>query len=408
MNTHRRTQVMASLVVVASFSLAYNLFAEEQPSFSHVVNQNFDRWTANDRGVLTVERVNQLIERKDVRGVEAAALASIHAFQKKSGTGQAIRLENLTRTRAENPALRSDQAASGINVNYNYNGFLRHIQSAPRKLFAVERPSLDTVTQGKLGDCYFVSAVGALAHSDPDRILQMITQKPDRSFEVQFANGKHVTVPALTDAQLALSSNAGQQGVWLNVLEIAAGIVRRDEKTDQSPLDNIGAGGQSAFSIGLLTGHPTDRYRIRSKVGTDYPAPEEDKLDELAGRFGKLIRRGLDRHELICCSTGTWSVPPGIAKTHEYAILGLKDGHVDLWNPWGYKYNFQPKGKPNYQHGYYFEGGRCSMPLRDFVKVFGKVTIERNHTSNAPAEHLASRAPTPAADFQVRTVTPVR
>jgi hypothetical protein len=97
-----------------------------------------------------------------------------------------------------------------------------------------------------------------------------------------------------------------------------------------------------------------------------------------------LIREGLNQKRIICCSTGGWKVPPGLIKTHEYTILGIKHGKVDVWNPWGYKYNFEPSGTPGMKNGYYVEGGRCSIPLHDFVRIFGRVTIEGVPKSDPP------------------------
>lgn len=409
MNTFKQLRSLNWVVVVAGLCLAgQSALADDRASFQGVVAKNFDRWTQGSHGVLTSERTKELVLRADIRGEEAAALAAIHAYQKKSGASQPLSRQSLITRKPEDPTLRRDQAASGANISRNFGSFARHIQSAPRRLFAVERPSVDTLTQGNLGDCYFVAAVGGLAHTDPSRILQMIKQNRDRSFEVHFPSGQQVTVPALTDAQLALSSNAGQQGVWLNVLEIAAGIVRRDSKTTELPLDNIGSGGDSAFSIRLLTGHSVDKFRIRHKVNGEFPAPDEKEIDALAVRLTQLIRTHVKRQELICCSTGNWAVPPGISKTHEYAVLGLKDGHVDLWNPWGYKYNFAPKGKPGYANGFYFEGGRCSMPIRDFVRIFGRLAIERQPDVTTPVNQVARLAPIFPAQVDAMPTAPAQ
>ena len=48
-------------------------------------------------------------------------------------------------------------------------------------------------------------------------------QQSDGSCEVVFFSGEKITVPKLTDAQVALGSSAGNQGLWLNVLEEAYG-----------------------------------------------------------------------------------------------------------------------------------------------------------------------------------------
>ena len=360
--------------------------ADDTPTFQQVVDKHFDRWIKHhQKEALSAERVHELVLSSEVKGAEAAAIAAIHCYQRKRGKdAHRLTREFLLAKHAEQPSLRRDHAASGINVSHNYNEFLRHIKSAPRRAFEVEHPSLDTITQGHLGDCYFVAAVGAQAHRNPQPFLKLIHANDDRSYAVRFPNGHHVIVPMMTDAQLALGSNAGQQGIWLNILEVAAGIAR-DEKQSQShqlPLDVLGGGGDSVFSIQLLTGHQAVKHRIRHTKEGKYPAPSEKETPQLSETFTQLIRNGLDQHRLICCGIGEWNVPPGLIKKHVYAILGMRHGHVEIWNPWGYKYHFEPKGRPGLQHGYFVEGGKFSVPMHDFVQIFGTVNIETDQVAH--------------------------
>lgn len=360
---------------------------DDSPTFQQVIEKYFARWTKRHQNeLLTGERVHELVLSSEVKGAEAAAIAAIHCYQKKLGKdAHPLSRAFLLKTHAEQTSLRRDQAESGMNVSHNYSSFLRHIKSAPRRAFEVERPSLDTITQGHLGDCYFVAAVGAQAHRNPQPFLKLIHANDDRSYAVRFPNGHHVTVPMMTDAQLALGSNAGQQGIWLNILELAAGIAQEESRNrlNELPLDVLGGGGDSVFSIELLTGHQAVKHRIRHKVEGKFPRPSEKEVPELTDKFTHLIRTGLDHHRLICCGIGEWTVPPGLIKKHVYAILGMNHGQVEIWNPWGYKYHFEPKGRPGLQHGYFVEGGKFSVPMHDFVQIFGTVNIE----SDQPVHH---------------------
>ena len=362
---------------------------EDRVSFEDAVHRYFNRWSSGGSGILAEQRVNELVLNRDIRGAEAAAIAAIHLYQHKiRNNAQPLTRDFLVSKHKENLSSRRDQAGSGANVLHNYYQFLKHIKSAPRKVFAVERPSLDTITQGNLGDCYFVAAVGALAYTHPEQLLRMINQNSDHNYEIQFPNGKSVTVPKLTDAQLALGSNAGQQGVWLNVLEVAAGMVRTRSKNfaNETPLDALGAGGDPAYSIQLLTGHTAVKHTIRKKVDGKSPMLEEAEIIPASKQIGRAIRDGLRHQRIVCCDIGNWDAPPGLINKHAYAILGIKQGQVEVWNPWGYKYQFEPKGKPGIQNGYYIEGGRFSVPLQDFVKIFNVVSIE----SENPQVNLAN------------------
>jgi len=355
------------------------LGVEELPHFHQIIERHFDRWTRGNHPVLTDLRVKELVLHPEVRGAEAAAIASIHLYQRKAGNeAHPLTREFLLTAHSENSALRRDQSASGANLSHNYTEFLKHIQSVPRQAFAIERPRLNEIAQGHLGDCYFIAAVGAETHRNSNPFRHLIHANDDRSYEVRFPNGRHVIVPMMTDAQLALGSNAGLQGIWLNVLELAAGIVEEQSRKLQGelPLDTLGGGGDSVFSIQLLTGHKTVKHRIRSHVSGAYPAPVEQDVPQLATRFSHLIHDGIENRRLVCCGIGDWSVPPGLIKKHQYAIFEVKRDHVEIWNPWGCKYHFKPNGTPGLQHGYETAGGRFSMPARDFVRVFGTVNIE--------------------------------
>lgn len=371
------------LVQVIGLGLLLNGLAEcranEPPQFHVVVEQHFDRWAHGGKGVLTAERIEELVLRKDIHGPEAAALASIHCYQRKAKqAAHQITRAFLLANHNENGTLRRDQSASGGNLTINYKSFAKHIGTVPRKIFAVEQLNLEGISQGHLADCYFIAGVGAAAHLYPDHLRKLILARQDGSCEVRFQDGTMVHVPPLTDAQLALGSNAGNQGIWLNVLEEAAGIARMRKAPRELALDVIGSGGDSVFTIELLTGHKVTKELIRPYVKGTRPAPAEHDIPSIADRISHAIHDGIAHQRLVCCGVGEWPVPPGMGKWHQYAILGLKQGHVDLWNPWGSNYNYTPKGPPGLQHGYPTRGGRFLMPIHDFVRIFGAVNVESN------------------------------
>ena len=69
-------------------------------------------------------------------------------------------------------------------------------------------------------------------------------------------------------------------------------------------------------------------------------------------------------------------------RSRHYAILGMRQGHVEIWNPWGYKYHFEPKGRPGRRQGYFVESGKFSVPMHDFVQIFGTVNIETDQVAH--------------------------
>ncbi|MBF4161240.1 C2 family cysteine protease [Nocardioides acrostichi] len=87
-------------------------------------------------------------------------------------------------------------------------------------------PDIDDVSQGGVGDCYFLSAIIAILNmpGGPEKIRDMIERNPDGTFTVHFADGD-VTV----DGEIAVdaSGNGGyahtsdERGYWVAILEKA-------------------------------------------------------------------------------------------------------------------------------------------------------------------------------------------
>src|SRR5215831_10666580 len=89
------------------------------------------------------------------------------------------------------------------------------------------------------------------------------------SYDVSFPNGKHVHLAALTDAELALTSTTGNDGLWLAMLEKAYGTLRNDslpeEKQTESTTDAIARGGSTTSTIRLMTGHSVTQVGLRPR-----------------------------------------------------------------------------------------------------------------------------------------------
>jgi len=120
-----------------------------------------------------------------------------------------------------------------------------------------------------------------------------------------------------------------------------------------------------------LTGHETKHLSLHHGQAKT----EREQLALLHEVREVLTEVAKDRR-LACCGTGRTKLPPGIANNHDYAILGYhpQTNLVEIWNPWGNQ--FKPKGEAGREHGYPTEGGTFSMPLRDFVRVFGSIYYE--------------------------------
>jgi hypothetical protein len=194
-----------------------------------------------------------------------------------------------------------------------------------------------------------------------------------------------VAVPSVSDAEVALGSSDGGQGVWLSVLEKAYGEIAartlRGRRDDEPAVDAVSGHGTSTLTLRLLTGHGAGVLRFRPR-GSPH-APEGHHLADLVFRARGLLVRQSREHRLVCCGTTTAATLPGIMPNHMYAVLGY-DPAADLvrvWNPWGN--HFEPEGQPGLQNGYPVRGGQFTVPLNDFVRVFTAVTFETDSPTRA-------------------------
>ncbi len=355
------------------------LFAADDPkqanSIATIINDKFQRWDKQGTGKLTREEVDALVSNHSVKGDVAAAVAALHVYFRNNPKAGPLTQAFVIESASKNlPEERRDLANKAQHFQADYEHFRNHIQNAPRDLFVGDAPQLVGMHQGGLGDCFFVSMVGAALQSDRNRLKQIFHPIKDGVCELDFLDGTKVTVK-LTDAQIALGSTAGSQGIWLNVLEEGFGQVRfklqPKKEPGDIPIDVISRGGDPSISISLLTGHKADSLDVL-KHANDPAATKKLRATIIAGTK--------NRH-LMCAGTPgeDHKQPPGVVSGHCYAVLGFDQSKdiVHLWNPWGN--NFQPKkGPANLENGYPVKDGLFDVPLGDFVKIFGYFDFETN------------------------------
>ncbi len=121
--------------------------------------------------------------------------------------------------------------ADGNLVIRNFSGNL---------LFSVNGPSANDINQGNLGDCYFLSAIGAVADRNPDRIRQLVADLGDGTYVVHFRNSNGTDAFVRVDADLWVSPGSttpsyaglGTDGsLWVAIMEKAWAFHRHNQST---------------------------------------------------------------------------------------------------------------------------------------------------------------------------------
>jgi hypothetical protein len=213
----------------------------------------------------------------------------------------------------------------------------------------------------------------------------MVHEGPGGSFDVRFPDGEPVRVTHVSDAEIALGSFNGRQGLWLNVLEKAYGqlveraLARRGEFEDA--IDAVGDGGHATSALTLFTGCDAAVVRFRT-VDDPSSMPGSRRVAGFLPLTRSVLTTNLRQGRLTCCETSTAATPPGIARSHLYAVLGFDPAtdRVHVWNPWGN--SFQPRSAPGLASGYPVRQGHFSVPLADFVRIFDGVIYETNRPAD--------------------------
>lgn len=378
----------------------------DDPTLAQVVREHFDAWDTNHDNELSPAEIDARTTDPSIRAEAAAAVATLKlAMRRKTDPMKALAKSDLEQALPETPAPRGGGEAgpadnepprTAADLQRRYRASLRRIRTIQAQVFTDDQPDLASFHQGPLGDCYFVSMVGALAFHHPRALRDMVRTADDGSLAVVFPGHDPVPVPALTDAQVAISSTSGKDGRWLPVIEHAFGALRqrsRPDAPDSEPTDLIARGGSAGQSIELLTNHDASRIMLGGN-----PAKPLDpaKIDEIAAKLRSILPALLEAKRLVAVGTGTEGLPPGVSPNHAYAVLGFDPATdtVTIWNPHGN--SFKPKGEPGRAHGYPTRAGMFTVPLADMIVVFRGFTYETDEPARPDKPRARPAAPAPA------------
>jgi Calpain family cysteine protease len=369
-------KISFAIIALVILATSKKVFAQDNasiPKFADVVNQHFSEWDKNGDGVLSKDEVFAAMGNSKIQGEEAAAITAIaHGVRNDKHHLPPITKEYLLSSPPEKASNSDEQindeeenskSDKAFSFQKNYKGAIRKIRSTSRELFPQALPEFEATHQGALGDCPFVSTVGALVYRNPSAVKSLFTENPDGSTTVNMGSGQSVKITHITDSDIALFSSAGTNGLWLTILEKA---YRRVLVTTEHPDKKIYDGFSSGQTIQVLDGFETKKFPL-GKVHAN-----ASQLSEL--RQGLFLAQS--EHRLIKAGTPEGKKTPGITLGHEYAILGY-DKRTDVchvWNPHGN--NFTPKGSDSLQNGYTTKRGEFDIPLKDLIQIFSDVNIE--------------------------------
>lgn len=227
------------------------------------------------------------------------------------------------------------------------------------------------IRQGQVGDCYFESALAAVATANPQAIRNAIKDNGDGTYTVTLPGAPHepLTVKAPTEAELGLYNGGSEYGVWAAVMEKAYGTYRSHRNwigsyTLQEAADG---GGEPGPVIELLTGQKA----IWKSVGSNQAEVVSLLEAAFASNPPKAVTTTIYGENSMWGLLGydTEHTKDGYYKSHVYTITAFKsDGHgggtLTVRNPWGGQ-----DGTVN---------GTKEVPLNEFMNNFSAYSIQGN------------------------------
>ena len=138
---------------------------------------------------------------------------------------------------------------------------------APNPFGSEGRPVPGSMTQGGLGDCWFLSALESLTRTNPDAVRGMITTNPDGTYTVKFYGKDPVTVVYDPTIGTTVDGNGNvvqvpgviANGPWARIIEQAAAQIA-------GPVgQQIANGASSKKAMDLLFGANQTTYWTRSQ-----------------------------------------------------------------------------------------------------------------------------------------------
>jgi hypothetical protein len=342
---------------------------EKKAGFTDEIRKNFKKWDLDEDGIISDDDLSELIKNPQIKGEDAANLATLNIFRfrirvlnndDKSG---GISLEDLDAYDEK----RKTNVMMGITLAIQKAAHMNKIDNQSRELFPQNFPDPLKVKQGGLGDCYFISAVSSKASQDPQSIKNMISANDDGTYSVKLPGRDEIKINSPTDTEIALFSGAGDNGLWLSLLEKAYAESENNSSwffKKDIPQDAIGNDGYLKEGIRAITGNDAD---VDITFFTTYDTTR-NKLEDAMNKKA-VITAGIYEGFLEEDKSNE-----GLAGDHAYTILNYdrEKDEVTVRNPWGHT-DFADSV---FRYHDYNNDGTFKMSLEKFDKYFSIIAYE--------------------------------
>ncbi len=225
---------------------------------------------------------------------------------------------------AAKTAVVSREISSQNLVDPDANG-LQYASFRDKPLFATAGPTSDDVSQGNVGDCYYLAALASVADTDPNTIRQSVVDLGDGTYAVQFNRWGTTSfvrvdgdLPVWSGSNLVYADMGHDNSIWVAVMEKAWTLFR----SNQGSYDSISSGWMSeAYSALDLSN--SSLYSVSS-----------------AQTLVNWVKQQLEAGRAVTFATSDRVGQAALVGNHAYSVEGVDtddEGNVSfrLRNPWG-------------------------------------------------------------------------
>lgn len=198
---------------------------------------------------------------------------------------------------------------------------------------------INDVSQGKLGDCYLMAALAAIARSSPDTLRKMITSNKDGTYTVHFHEGGDVVVDdqfAKKDGEISFAGAGdgeaeSEQGVELWVMLIEKAWAKQKGGYEAIRGRNIRMSSEDAMQA--MTGKDTSELDPATD-SEEFVLKALTEAQEKGWPATLGVRNITDVEETKACKK------TGLVPNHAFAVMSVdaKAKTVEVYNPWGKEY----------------------------------------------------------------------
>ena len=209
-----------------------------------------------------------------------------------------------------------------------------------RPLFSSSGPTLEDLSQGALGDCWFLAALGSAVRADPNIIRSRVVDFGDGTYGVRFADkfyrvDNDFAVAHHGNIDLEYTALGLDQSVWLTVMEKAFTHHRVPGANSYSSIE----GGFSFDAFPDLGLTPDELYFDSRDPSLSNPAALAARKQLLTDKVVEMVDQGmaatLGIQDVFFSGTQLIELHQYVVVDYELATDGLLRT-ITLRNPWGF------------------------------------------------------------------------